>query len=146
MIKKFLAIVLVACFFVTAFAGCGTTSSKDTVTVIDASEPETIDPALNSSVDGSTLILQMFEGLTRVDKTGKTVAGIAEKWDISSDGRTYTFHLRDNAKWSDGTPVKAQDFEYAWKRVLNQKTASAYAFLLFYIKNGEEFNAGKAKE
>lgn len=144
MFKRILALLVVMTLLVTVFAACSSTkSSKDTVTVIDAAEPETLDPALNSSVDGSTKILQMFEGLTRVDKDGKTVPGIAEKWDISQDGLTYTFSLR-NAKWSDGQPVKAKDFEYAWKRVLDQKLASPYAFLLFYIKNAEEYNAGKA--
>jgi oligopeptide transport system substrate-binding protein len=141
-------LMLVAvCMIATAFAGCGgagVTSSKDTVSVIDAGEPQTMDPAHNSSVDGSTKILHLFEGLTRVDKDGKTVPGIAEKWDISADGLTYTFHLR-NSKWSDGQPLKAQDFQYEWLRVLDQKTASEYAFLLFYIKNAEEFNSGKAK-
>lgn len=145
MVKKLLAMLLMACMLATVFAGCGgTKSAKDTITVIDGGEPETMDPGLNSSVDGSTKIQHLFEGLTRVNKEGKVVEGIAQKWEISSDGLVYTFHLRD-AKWSDGKPVRAQDFKYAWLRVLNPETASPYASLVFYIKNAEEYNAGKAK-
>ena len=68
---------------------------------------------------------------------------MAEKWEVSKDGLTYTFHLRKDAKWSDGKPVKAGDFEYAWKRALNPDTASEYAYQLFYLKNGEAYNLSK---
>ena len=119
------------------------TSSKDNANVTVGSEPDTLDPGLNNSVDGATYIQHLFDGLTRQDKDGKTVKGIAEKWDISEDGLKYTFHLRD-AQWSDGQPVKAQDFEYAWKRALDPKLASEYAYQLYYLKNGLEYNLGKA--
>uniref|UniRef100_UPI00387E142B ABC transporter substrate-binding protein n=1 Tax=Tigheibacillus jepli TaxID=3035914 RepID=UPI00387E142B len=69
--------------------------------------------------------------------------GAAEKVDVSDDGKTYTFKLRDDAKWSDGSPVTAQDFEYAWKRVLNPDTGSAFAFYMYYIKGAEDYNKGK---
>ena len=145
MMKKVLLILLAICMVASLFTGCGAAkSSKDTVTLIEGAEPETIDPGLNSTTDGATYILHMFEGLTKVGKTGKTEPGVAKSWDISSDSLTYTFHLRDNAKWSDGQVVKAQDFEYAWKRALDPKTASSYAYQLYYIKNAEAYNAPKA--
>ena len=86
-----------------------------------------------------------FEGLTR-DDHGKFVEGVAKSWDISKDLKTYTFHLRDNSLWSDGQPVKAQDFEYAFKRNLDPRTASPCAYIMYYIQGGEEFNSYAMKE
>jgi oligopeptide transport system substrate-binding protein len=120
------------------------TSSRDNVSVTVGSEPDTLDPGLNQTVDGATYIQHLFDGLTRQDKDGKTVPAIAESWDISADGLNYTFHLRD-AKWSDGQPVKASDFEYAWKRALDPALASVYAYQLLYLKNAYAYNAGTGK-
>jgi len=108
------------------------------------SEPPTADPGIaEDSVSGS-LIRATFDGLTRTQEDGKAHESIAEKIEISSDQRVYTFKLRD-AKWSNGDPVTAQDFAYAWKRVLDPKTGSNYAYQLYYIKNAEAYNKGKAK-
>lgn len=85
-----------------------------------------------------------FDGLLRLDVDGKIKESVAEKYEVSPDGLTYTFHLRDS-KWSNGDPVTAHDFEYAWKRVLNPETASGYAYQMYYLKNGEAYNAKKAK-
>lgn len=104
-------------------------------------DPKTIDPALNDAVDGASVITNAFDGLTILNDKDVPVPGIAKSWKISDDQLTYTFTLRD-AKWSDGKPVKAQDFEYAWKRALDPKTATDYAYYLFYLKNGEAFNGG----
>ena len=112
------------------------------VGVMAGSEPRYMDPGLNQSEGASMYISHCFEGLTRIDKKGKIAPGMAEKWAISSDGLTYLFHLR-KAKWSDGQPVKAQDFEYAWKRVLDPNTASESAYMLYYLANGEDYNMGK---
>lgn len=93
-----------------------------------------MDPALSSTVDGANMLSELFEGLIRNVDDGKGNAvpgpGIAEKWDISSDGLTWTFHLRDNAVWSDGKPVTAKDFVYSWNRLVNPKTAADYAYIL----------------
>ncbi len=102
-------------------------------------DPKTIDPQLNSAVDGSTVIHNAFEGLMREDENAKIIPGTAEKYEISDDGTVYTFHLRDNAKWSDGKPVVAGDFVYAWRRALNPEVAAEYAYQLFYIKNGAAY-------
>uniref|UniRef100_UPI003F4BD4EF peptide ABC transporter substrate-binding protein n=1 Tax=Brachyspira catarrhinii TaxID=2528966 RepID=UPI003F4BD4EF len=106
------------------------------------SEPTTIDPTLNSIGVVGTYLLHVFEGLTKIDKNNNIVPGIAEKWDISDDGLIYTFYLRTNAKWSDGKPVKASDFEYAWKRALDKNLDSPYSYMLEIIKNAKNINLG----
>lgn len=106
-------------------------------------QPRTIDPATCDEVYGFTVIGNVFEGLARYDKKGNPEPGMAESWETSGDGLTWTFHLRD-AKWSDGKPVTAKDFEYSWKRALAPDTASPYAYQLYYIKNAKAYNEGKA--
>lgn len=137
----------------TMFAGCGKTEtskqpasrSADQVVRYNLNaEPKTLDPALNDAVDGATVIQNTFEGLLRLDDNDNPVAGVAEKWEESKDGLTYTFHLRKDAKWSDGKTVLAKDFEYSWKRALNPATAANYAYYLYVLKNGEAYNGKKA--
>ncbi|MED4908105.1 peptide ABC transporter substrate-binding protein [Brevibacillus centrosporus] len=107
------------------------------------SEPSTADPGLADDNISSMVVSSTFDGLTRKAPDGKFHEAAAEKIETSEDGLTYTFHLRD-AKWSNGDPVVAQDFEYAWKRALDPQTASDYAYQLFYLKKGADYNAGKA--
>ncbi len=105
--------------------------------------PETIDPALNSAVDGANMILHAFEGLLKFDKDNNVVPGVAESYDVSDDGITWTFHLRDGLKWSDGSDLTAEDFVYSWKRVANPETAAPYGYdLLNYVKGYDEAEAG----
>jgi ABC-type oligopeptide transport system substrate-binding subunit len=107
-------------------------------------EPEWIDPGKCSESAGGVVASNLFAGLTQAHPQSlQPMPDVARSWDISSDGTVYTFHLRPT-QWSDGTPLTAHDFEYAWKRVLDRATASKYASFLFPIKNGEAFNAGKA--
>jgi len=108
------------------------------------SEPPTADPGIAEDSTSGTIVRAAFEGLTRTGEGGKVHEAAAESYTVSEDGKTYTFKLRD-AKWSNGDPVTAKDFEFAWKRALDPKTASNYAYQLYYIKNGEAFNKGKAK-
>jgi oligopeptide transport system substrate-binding protein len=106
-------------------------------------DPETIDPALNSAVDGANIIVHAFETLLTVDSESKIVPGQAESFEVSDDGLTYTFHLRDGLKWSDGTPLTANDFVYSWKRLADPETAAPYAAdMLGYVKGYEEAAAG----
>jgi oligopeptide transport system substrate-binding protein len=106
-------------------------------------EPPTLDPGLaedNVSID---VISQLFEALVAFDDKG-AISGLgAEKWDISADGLTYTFTLRQGPKWSDGKAVTAQDYAWAWRRNVSPKTASPYANTLFPVKNAEAINEGK---
>ena len=108
------------------------------------SEPPTADPALAEDSTSGALLRATFDGLTRISEDGKPHESVAEKIDVSEDGLTYTFHLRDS-KWSNGDAVTAKDFEYAWKRALDPKLGSTYAYQLYYLKNAEEYNMGKAK-
>ena len=105
-------------------------------------EPKTLDPTLNSLNAVSCYILHAFEGLTKMDSNNNVQAGMAEKWEISEDGLIYTFHLRTNALWSDGTNVTAKDFEYSWKRSVNPSVAAEYAYMMEIVKNAKEINEG----
>ena len=104
----------------------------------------TMDPGISSGGAGLEQIQNMFEGLVYVDQvTGEIKPGQAEKWSVSPDGITYTFNLRANLKWSDGQPLTAKDFEYAWKRATDPATKSRYAQALWPVKGGEAFGTGK---
>lgn len=107
-------------------------------------EPRTLDPTLNSLSFGSIYMIHFFEGLTKRDSADNVVSGMAESWDISADGTKYTFYLRTNAKWSDGKPVIASDFEYALKRAANPKTAATYSHMLKVIKNANSVIGGNS--
>ena len=110
----------------------------------NGSEPKTLDPALMTGVPEHTVALALFEGLTTLHpKTLQPVPGVAERWETSPDGRTYTFHLRQTA-WSNGAPLTAHDFVYAWRRALEARTAAEYAYMLFCIDGARAFNEGKA--
>ncbi len=122
----------------------GTDSDEDYVLAADqtlrynlGADPLTLDPQLNSATDASHIINNVFEGLMR-EKDGEVVPGIAESYTLSEDGLVYTFTLRD-ATWADGQPVKAGDFEFAWKRGANPATASEYMYL---FESANILNAG----
>lgn len=106
-------------------------------------DPRTIDPVLNNAVDGTDVISNIFEGLVRTDFNDNPEPGCAESWEISEDGMTWIFHLRDNLKWSDGKDITAEDFRYGFLRTLDPETASPYAYYAYFIKNGENFYNGK---
>ena len=107
-------------------------------------EPETLDPTMNNYATSSIVLQNLFTGLMQIGPDGGLINGCAEKYEMSEDGLEYTFTLRDGLKWSDGSPLTAGDFEYAWKRTLARDTASPGAWYLFYLKNGEAYNEGKA--
>jgi oligopeptide transport system substrate-binding protein len=117
---------------------------KDTLNVSVSVEPVSIDPAKCLSMDACSILTNLFEGLVNFDEKGIFVPGVAKSWSANEDNTKYTFYLRDNARWSDGSNVTAEDFKYAWLRTLDPKTASSFAYYLYYIKNAESYNAGKA--
>lgn len=147
--RKYIVLLLFVTMMSVLFtSGCGTktptAAEKKIIRHNHGQEPESIDPTLNTTVNGGTIILAAFEGLTGLDENDNPVPGVAESWDISADKLTYTFHLRKDAKWSDGKAVTAKDFEYSWKRALAKDTGAEYAYQLYYIVNGQEVNEGKA--
>src|SRR5712692_8389551 len=98
-------------------------------------EPPTLDPGIANDVPSVDLIYQLFEGLVGADDQGNVSGLQAQGWQVSDDGRTYTFQLRDGLRWSDGQPVTARDYEYAWKRAITPATASDYANSLYPMLN-----------
>ena len=111
-------------------------------TVQYGSNPETLDPALNSAVDGANTIITIFEPLLLINENNEAVPGQAESWEASEDGLTWTFTMRDGLKWSDGTDLNAKDFEYSFKRMANPDTAAPYAETCLGMIDG--FDAAQA--
>lgn len=107
-------------------------------------DPATLDHHRTSTVSEGNVLRDLYDGLTIQDADGKAIPGVAKSWDISEDGTVYTFHLRDNAKWSNGDPVTAGDFQFTFRRLMDPKTAAGYASMLFIIKNAENIATGKA--
>lgn len=174
--SKLLALALAAAMMATLFAGCGNANTKPSaqpsaqptagtgseggafnLSLSIASEPQTIDPTLNSAVDGAIMIQHMFEGLMKWGDSGNVAAGginaaelvngQAESYEKKDNGDgtvTYTFKLRSDAKWSDGKAVTAGDFEYSWKRLVNPATASDYENMAGMIAGYQDIHDGKA--
>lgn len=114
------------------------TTAGNELAVCVGPDPETIDPAMNSAVDGATMIAHAFEGLMTYQPDGSYGYGSAESHTVSDDLLTYTFKLRDGLKWSDGSPLTANDFVYSWKRVCDPETAAPYGEIMKYIAGYEE--------
>src|SRR6185436_2330538 len=108
----------------------------------NGAEPKSLDPALIDGIWESQIDGDLIVGLTTEDAAAKPIPGAAESWEPSPDGLTWTFHLREHV-WSDGVPVTADDFVYAWRRILDPKTAASYAYYLYPVKNARDGNTGK---
>jgi hypothetical protein len=106
-------------------------------------DPRTLDPSLSQDVVGFIVLQDLFEGLTTVSSDGSTIPGVATSWETSADGKIWTFHLRKEARWSNGEPVTADDFVYAWRREVDPATASEYSQALAPIQNAMEIADGK---
>ena len=128
----------------TASSAGSSTGSVSTAgfTVQYGSNPETLDPALNSAVDGGNTIITVFETLLIINENNEAVPGQAESWTTSEDGLTWTFTMRDGLKWSDGTDLNAKDFEYSFKRMADPDTAAPYAETCLGMIEGFEEAAG----
>ena len=177
--KRLLALALVGVMSLgMLLSGCGGTSAQSPspspsasapaestpaegfdMAVCIASEPQTIDPALNSAVDGAIMTQHMFEGLMKWSDSGHPVnekgnmnyaalaAGQAESYEKTDNGDgtvTYTFKIRSDAKWSDGQPVTANDFVYSWQRLANPLTAADYCYMIDMVQGYAAVNAGEA--
>ena len=103
-----------------------------------ASEPNKLDPALNTTVDGACLAILAFSGLYMYDENGQLVPGLAEGYEMTEDGMSYTFTMKDGLKWSDGTDLTAADVEYSWQRLANPETGADYAYLTDIIAKKDD--------
>ena len=120
-----------------------TAAGKKILTIQLGPDVESIDPALNSAVDGANYILFAFDNLLKMDKDGKVVPGLAEKYEISDDQLTWTFHLRDGLKWSDGSALTADDFVYSWQRLVDPNVAAPYAQTVLGMVEGYDDAIGR---
>lgn len=156
--KSLLVLLTLVLAFGTVLAACGSDNSNDSsqgdgsstpteqvLRINLSAEPPTFDPALAQDSQTNTVLKTMYEGLVRMDSEGNEIAGVAEDWEISEDGLIYEFKLREDAKWSNGDAVTANDFVFAWKRVLDPATSPAppYSYQLYYISGAEEYNTGE---
>lgn len=157
MSKKFIILTSLILVLAIIFTGCSSPSNegkdpagnnqtaggKKILRSNNSSEPGSLDPALAQGTHESWILENVFEGLMTFDENGELVPGMAESYEISEDGLTYTFKIRDGVTWSNGDPVTAEDFEYTWKRALDPELAADYAHILYYIKGAQAYNSGE---
>ena len=115
----------------------------DTLRIDVGSEAPTLDPALSEDAAAGRIINDLFAGLVDFDQQNNPIPGMAESWNLSANGKTYTFHLRDNLKFSDGSRITANDFIYTYRRVVDPKTASGHNYLLAGVVNGNKIIKGE---
>jgi len=120
--------------------------SDKVLRVNNGEEPSSLDPSIGFDSVSWTPLNNLMEGLTRLDEDSTPQPAAAEDWDISDDELTYTFYIREDAYWSNGDPLVAEDFVYAWKYMLDPDTGSPAAFLAYFIEGGEAFNEGEGSE
>lgn len=109
----------------------------------NSAEPDSLDPQLSEAVNASHIQRDLFESLVSEAPNGDLIPGVAESWDISEDRRRYTFHIRDDARWSNGDPVTAHDFVFSWQRLVDPATGSRYSMMLASVTNAEEIIRGE---
>ncbi len=153
--KRFLAVMLVVAMSVSMLTACGKkeegagtdtqasddrsaypgTADADSITVNITSEPPEMNSITTTDTTSFTVIRHVIENLVELDANDNVIPGVAKTWDVSEDGLTYTFHLRDDMKWSNGKPVTAHDFVFAWTSLLTPSFAADYSYFGFIFKN-----------
>jgi oligopeptide transport system substrate-binding protein len=146
-------VLLTTVALLTLAAGCSkkdapadsaaTVPGAKVIRIGNGTEPEDLDPHVVTGVQEHKIIIALLEGLVTYSASGDIAPGVAERWDISDDGLTYTFHLRENARWSNGDAVTAQDFVRSFQRILTPSLGAEYSYKLFHLVGAEEFNTGK---
>ena len=139
-------VLLSALTAATLFAASAVAQAEMVLHRGNGAEPETMDPQKSTGVTEANIQYELFEGLTSYSPDGLVVPGAAESWDITDDGKTYTFHLRANGKWSNGDPVTASDFVYAIQRLVDPAIAADYAPIADPIVNAEKIRKGEEKD
>ncbi len=164
--KRFLAVMLVLAMTASMLTACGKkeegagtdtqasddrsaypgTADANSITVNITSEPPEMNSITTTDTTSFTVIRHVIENLVELDANDNVIPGVAKTWDISEDGLTYTFHLRDDMKWSNGEKVTAKDFVFAWRSLLTPSFAADYSYFGFIFKNGLAFNNGEVGE
>ncbi len=153
--KNLISILLICVLAIsTLLSGCGPAkggggggeAKGKVLKVNDQTEPGTLHPGKSETTNETWILNHVFEGLMKKDTKGNNIPGMAKDYKVSTDGLTYTFTLRDGIKWSNGDPITAKDFEYAWKYALDPATASPYSYVFYYIKGGEAYNTSAEKD
>jgi oligopeptide transport system substrate-binding protein len=117
-------------------------AANQTMTIAWGAEPPSLDPGLATDTTSSNVLLNIMDPLVRLDpKTNEAIPSLAESWDVSEDGKTVTYHLRQDGKWTNGDPVTANDFVYSWKRTLSPELAADYAYQLYGIEGAIDYNS-----
>ena len=141
-VAKVLGVIVCGCSLL--LTGCSRSVERADIAIVNGAEPESLDPAIITGQPDGRVVECLFEGLTRFNPVDATpIPALAESWEISEDGKIYTFHIRKEAVWSTGEPVTADDFVYSWRRVVNPATASDYSGQLYFVKNAESINTAK---
>ncbi|MEA2780657.1 MAG: oligopeptide transport system substrate-binding protein [Rhodospirillaceae bacterium] len=139
--------ITLATLLLSATLLAGTVAQAETVLNRgNGAEPETLDPQKLTGVPEANITYELYEGLTTLDDHGNPTGGVAKSWDISDDGKVYTFHLRDDAKWSNGQPITADDVVYTLRRIVDPKVNAEYAYIYAPIVNADAINGGKEKD
>lgn len=148
---KSLSLFALTLAFLLAASSCrsgegSTRPTKDSLRVNLASEPPTLDWTLARDATSITVITNLMRGLTQFGEGFRVEPSLAESWEVSDDGREYTFHIRQGVRWTDGVPLTAGDFVYSWRRLLDPATGADYAYFLYDIENARAFNTGLIKD
>lgn len=156
-LKKLTAVMLTVIMTASVLAGCGTKANQSTnnsaypgtteanaITVNITSEPPQLFTVTTTDTISFSVIRHVIENLVELDQNDNVIPGVAKDWTVSKDGLVYTFNLREGMKWTNGEPVTAKDFVFAWKSLLTPSFAAPYAYFGYMFKNGQAFNEGKA--
>jgi len=150
--RSFIPALVLALALAAAAAACGGSSegsegakqaAKQEITVNWGAEPPSLDPGLATDTTSSNILLNIMDPLVKLDENLKPTPNLAESWKVSADGKTVTFNLRTDGRWTNGDPVTARDFEYSWKRTLAPELGADYAYQFYGIVGAEDFNSCK---
>src|SRR6186997_3627966 len=125
----------------TGAAGETTPAAEQVMTMGWGAEPPSLDPGLATDTTSSNILVNIMDPLVKLGDDLEPVPSLAESWDTSEDGKTVTFHLRSDGKWTNGDPVTAEDFEYSWKRTISPELAADYAYQFYGIVGAADYNA-----
>jgi ABC-type oligopeptide transport system substrate-binding subunit len=121
----------------------GAPAAEQVITINWGAEPPSLDPGLASDTTSAAILLNIMDPLVLLDDENQPQPSMAESWDVSEDGKTVTFHLRADGKWTNGDPVTAEDYEWSWKRTVSPELAADYAYQFYGIVGAQEYNSCK---